>query len=219
MAWNYGEKKGQSRIDAARARARLLGRVPARGSDARIRNPGGGLQDAESQNEAGSLRKSREGKARPDRQGRKASRPQRGRCGHRRRHAFAPRAGAPRQDRSPTRCRPFAARRGSVPASPASGISSRSGSTTPITPPKPAPRPEGADSVQQGAVLHRRTQRRRRYPQGLDQARLGGRARARDRHARKLCQRGRRARTMSPAIASATTCPSAPFRSSAPANG
>ena len=45
--------------------------------------------------------------------------------------------------------------------------------------------PEGADPVQQGAVLHRRPQRRRRHPEGIEEDRLGSRARGRDR------QRGR----------------------------
>ena len=37
--------------------------------------------------------------------------------------------------------------------------------------------PEGADHLQEGADLHRRAERRHHDPEGLDQARLGGRAR------------------------------------------
>ncbi len=79
--------------------------------------------------------------------------------------------------------------------------------------------PGRADPVQQGAVLHRRPERRRDPAQGLGEDRLGGRARHRDRQARLLrpCQRG--AGLRSPATASATTCPSASSSSSAAAPG
>ena len=78
---------------------------------------------------------------------------------------------------------------------------------------------QGAAAVQQGAVLRRRPERRRRDPQGLEEDRLGGRARGRDRHARELRQREPTRSPMSRAIASATTCRSASSSTSDPVSG
>ena len=77
----------------------------------------------------------------------------------------------------------------------------------------------GADHLQQGAVLHLRAERQHHHAEGLDQARLRGRARHRDRQARELPEEGagdERGRRLFPRP---TTCPSACSRSSAPASG
>ena len=54
--------------------------------------------------------------------------------------------------------------------------------------------PEGADHLQQGAVLHLRAERRHHHPEGFHQARLGSGARHRHRPARALSQQGQGAR-------------------------
>ena len=79
--------------------------------------------------------------------------------------------------------------------------------------------PGRADRLQQGAVLHRRAQRRRDHSARFAEDRLGGRARHRHRRARLLCGRERSPATSSPAIASATTSRSANTSSSAAAPG
>ena len=106
--------------------------------------------------------------------------------------ALRPR-GSPRSARpTSTSCRWCAAIRGSAPASAMSAISSPSASTTPTTRRKPAADPERADHLQQGADLHLRPERRRDDPEGIDQARLGSRARRRDRLARPLSRQEER---------------------------
>ncbi len=51
--------------------------------------------------------------------------------------------------------------------------------------------PAGADHLQQGAELHLRPQRQHHHPEGLEQARLGDRARHRDRQPRPLSLQGK----------------------------
>ena len=79
--------------------------------------------------------------------------------------------------------------------------------------------PAGADHLQQGAELHLRPERQHHHPEGLEQARLGDRARHRDRQPRPLPLEGKGDERRSPATACRTTCPSACSRSSAPASG
>ncbi len=77
--------------------------------------------------------------------------------------------------------------------------------------------PEGAGGLLQDDDLDLRPERRHHPAEGLDQARLRGRDRHRHRHAARATWRRTRPRRRSPAISSATTCPSARSRSSAPA--
>ena len=74
------------------------------------------------------------------------------------------------------------------------------------------PHPEGAGAVPEGDQLDQRPQRRRRPAQGLAEGRLGGRARHRHRHAPRAMSPSATGSTMSRAIASSTTCPSAHFQ-------
>ena len=77
----------------------------------------------------------------------------------------------------------------------------------------------GADHLQQGAVLHLRAERQHHHAEGLDQARLRGRARHRDRQARELSEEGagdeRRRRLFPVERRVGARC----SRSSAPASG
>ena len=134
----------------------------------------------------------------------KHPRPVEGRAGHRRRRALArrasPRSGRPSIDKLPL-----------VTGKPAPRRLRRRGRQlhrhrAELRRPRRRGRhadPEGADHLQQGADLHLRAERRHHHPEGLDQARLGGRARHRHRPARALSRRRTRRWTRSPAIASA----------------
>ena len=104
--------------------------------------------------------------------------------------------------------------------SPASRNSSPSASTMSTTPRKPAsPIPTEPIFFMKANTSLSRPERRGRKAARLHQARLGSRDRRHHRHPRQICLAKPTRSTTSPAIASATTSPSATSRRSAAANG